>query len=141
MSLQAAMRARNAQGDSTVGRPLIPYLFTHRHYRHAQEDADEFILRLVDGSPTLEALFLGRFENAQLRCERCLAETAVAFDERDNLFTVLNVSLRASTTSPSFASVQAALDAHLAPADVDENFVWTCPACQDTRPPKKAAFL
>ena len=120
----AAMRPSTGADPLKRGSAVVPWLFTRRHFRGAQEDAQEFLMRVLQArsSPRLHRLCLGLDEPLLLCGDAgCGASRAAA----PEAFSWLQLPLRGA--SGLLTTVQAALNSYLAPAPVGPDFSWSCP--------------
>ena len=118
-----------------VTRPITPYLLTDACYVGRQDDASEFLHRILDPvrSPTL-ALRLRGHMTQTLRCTACDL-TRPSQDER---FQHITASLLTRFAAP-IKSVQDAVDAYMPPEVIDDDLETPCSRCEGRRFSKEHA--
>ena len=115
---------------------MIPNLFWSKYYHESQEDASEFLMRVLNaetGSPTLAPLFAGR-DKPTLACAnpRCSYQR----DAAEEKFNTIIVQIRNEDGQP-VQDVQEAVAAYMLPETQEASFHWHCPSCGSTAPPRK----
>ena len=118
---------------------VIPFLFTHLYYEHAQDDAHIFFMNVIANAPRMKMLMQGKDEPV-LSCSECDGGHHVAASEN---FTSLQIAIRRIDNGEVtlFESVQAAIDNHFRKEPTDAHFRWSCVKCGSTAPPCKRSQL
>ena len=118
-----------------VTESMIPHLLYEKYYHGVQQDASEFLQRVLDSgteSPSLALSFRGTYEQTLHCAQACHGARAAP------LQTFQNVILQLKKPNATVVrNVQEALDEYMPPEYVDDNFKWTCPVCGDTEAPAK----
>ena len=116
------------------GTPQSPNLIYNRYPNVAceQQDAHEFLVRLVSDAPTLDAN-LATWVRPSLRCSECGAARMRPQEKH----CVLSVDIR--NNSGAIHTLQQALDIWLQPERMPLDYRWKCssPACGSAAPPSK----
>ena len=115
---------------------MIPHVLWSTFYHGEQEDASEFLMRLLNaetGSPRLAPLFAG-LDIPELACtgESCGYRRPAA----QEAFNTIVVQLRGED-GRLCPDVQTAVASYMQPEIQEADFRWLCPACGSTAPPRK----
>ena len=118
------------------GQPIIPRLFWHKYFRNTQEDAHEFLIRVLDpstGCPALRPLFRGS-DASYLHCaaQECHHSEPSAVEHFSNVI----LELRREDGS-IVNDVQEGLDAYMPPETTPSSFRWRCRHCGSEAAPVK----
>ena len=118
-----------ARRDAHLGAPFTPWLMWSQFYNGIQEDAQEFLQKLVDVElpPRLNSCFQGTLL-PNLICQGCFASSPVAGVEN---FTTLTIEIAKKH------SLQDAVHSFVRTQESVATSGWVCPHCVRIRPVKK----
>ena len=128
LTFASVMQGQTSDGQSLLGRPLLPALFLREYYTGAQEDANMFLMKCLQLCPRTLQMFKGRHHRAELACNLCghrghCGELASAVDEQE--FTSIQLETRNEDTGTLITSIATALSVSCK-EPVDANFEARC---------------